>query len=64
LGEAVRAYVVPDGSRSVTPDDVLRVARGKLENFMVPREVVIVDELPHTESGKVRKRSLLEDAPV
>jgi long-chain acyl-CoA synthetase len=64
LGEAVRAYVVPDGSRPLTPDDVLRVARGKLENFMVPREVVIVDELPHTESGKVRKRSLLEDAAV
>ena len=62
LGEAVRAYVVPDGSRPLTPEDVLRVARAKLENFMVPREVVIVDGLPHTESGKVRKRSLLEDA--
>jgi acyl-coenzyme A synthetase/AMP-(fatty) acid ligase len=33
--------------------------RSKLENFMVPREVVLVDELPHTESGKIRKGSLL-----
>jgi acyl-coenzyme A synthetase/AMP-(fatty) acid ligase len=31
----------------------------KLENFMVPWEVVLVDELPHTESGKIRKGSLL-----
>jgi long-chain acyl-CoA synthetase len=64
LGEAVRAYVVPDGSRALMPEDVLRFARTKLENFMVPRDVIIVDELPHTESGKIRKRSLLEDASV
>ena len=64
LGEAVRAYVVLDGSAALTQEDILRFARTKLENFMVPREVVIVDELPHTEGGRVRKRSLLEDAPV
>jgi long-chain acyl-CoA synthetase len=64
FGEAVRAYVVLDGGRALTPEDILRFARTKLENFMVPREVVIVDELPHTESGKIRKRSLLEDAAV
>jgi long-chain acyl-CoA synthetase len=60
LGEAVRAYVVLDGSATLTQEDILRFARTKLENFMVPREVVIVDDLPHTESGKIRKRSLLE----
>ena len=59
LGEAVRAYVVLDGSAALTQEDILRFARTKLENFMVPREVVIVDDLPHTESGKIRKRSLL-----
>ena len=64
LGEAVRAYVVLDGSAALTQEDILRFARTRLENFMMPREVVIVDELPHTESVKVRKRSLLEDAPV
>jgi long-chain acyl-CoA synthetase len=63
LGEAVRAYVVLNGDRALTQEDILRFARTKLENFMVPREVFIVDELPHTESGKVRKRSLLEDRP-
>jgi long-chain acyl-CoA synthetase len=60
LGEAVRAYVVLDGTAALTQEDILRFARTKLENFMVPREVVIVDDLPHTESGKIRKRSLLE----
>ena len=27
---------------------------------MVPRDVVFVAELPHTDSGKIRKKSLLE----
>jgi acyl-coenzyme A synthetase/AMP-(fatty) acid ligase len=26
----------------------------------VPRDVLFVDELPHTDSGKIRKKSLLE----
>jgi acyl-coenzyme A synthetase/AMP-(fatty) acid ligase len=29
---------------------------------MVPREVVVLTELPLTESGKVRKRSLIDGA--
>ena len=33
--------------------------RSKLENFMVHREVVLLDELPRTESGKVRTGSLV-----
>ena len=61
LGEAVRAYVVLDEGAVLTESEILRFARSKLENFMVPREVVFLDELPHTESGKVRKRSLLEE---
>ena len=62
LGEAVRAYVVLDQGAVLTENEILRFARSKLENFMVPREVVFLDELPHTDSGKIRKRSLLEDA--
>jgi amino acid adenylation domain-containing protein len=57
LGQAIRAYVVradPD----LDERGVIRECRARLENFMVPREVVFVDELPKTESGKVRKKSL------
>ncbi len=59
LGEALRAYVVLDHGVALTEEDILRFARSKLETFMVPREVVLLDELPHTESGKIRKGSLL-----
>ena len=59
LGEALRAYVVLEEGAALTEEQILRFARSKLENFMVPREVVLLDELPQTESGKVRKGSLL-----
>jgi acyl-CoA synthetase (AMP-forming)/AMP-acid ligase II len=59
LGEALRAYVVLEQGAVLTEEQILRFARSKLENFMVPREVVLLDELPHTESGKVRKGSLV-----
>ena len=59
LGQAVHAYVVLD-DRTLTEHDILRFARSRLENFMVPKAVAIVDELPHTESGKVQKRRLVD----
>ena len=59
LGEALRAYVVLEQETVLTEEQILRFARSKLENVMVPREVVLLDELPQTESGKVRKGSLL-----
>ena len=37
---------------------MIRECRTRLENFMVPRDVVFMAELPHTDSGKVRKKSL------
>jgi long-chain acyl-CoA synthetase len=61
LGEAVRAYVTLEDGAVLTEDEILRFARSRLENYMLPREVILVDELPHTESGKVRKRSLLDE---
>jgi hypothetical protein len=27
---------------------------------MVPRDVILVEELPHSQSGKLRKKSLVE----
>ena len=62
LGQAVWAYVVLADGAVLTEFDILRVVRSKLENFMVPTQLVILDELPHTESGKVQKNRLLDDA--
>ena len=63
LGQAVRAYVVLQEEAELNEQQIIRVCRSKLENFMVPRDVVLVEELPQTESGKVRKKSLVDGGP-
>ncbi len=64
LGQAIRAYVVLQDDAQLSEQEILRVCRSKLENFMVPREVLLVEELPHTESGKVSKKRLREADPA
>jgi acyl-coenzyme A synthetase/AMP-(fatty) acid ligase len=60
LGQAVKAFVLLDDDAQLTEQEVIRACRAKLENFMVPKEVVFAAELPHTDSGKIRKKTLLE----
>ncbi|MGH3072205.1 MAG: class I adenylate-forming enzyme family protein [Gaiellaceae bacterium] len=60
LGEAIRAYVVLEEGAELGENEVVAVCRTKLEAFMVPKEVVFIDDLPKTPTGKVRKKSLTE----
>ena len=60
LGEAIRAFVVQADDASLTEQDVISACRSRIESYMVPRDVVFVDALPKTTSGKVRKKSLTE----
>ncbi|MDQ3874458.1 MAG: acyl--CoA ligase, partial [Actinomycetota bacterium] len=58
LGQAIRAFVVLDDGATLTEADIIRACRSRLENFMVPQQVVLLDELPQTTTGKIRKREL------
>ena len=60
LGEAIRAYVVLENGTTLGEPEIIAACRTKLESFMVPREVVLLDDLPKTPTGKIRKKSLLE----
>jgi amino acid adenylation domain-containing protein len=60
LGEAVHAYVALEDGAELTPQAIVAACRTRLESFMVPTEVFLVDELPKTETGKIRKQSLRE----
>jgi amino acid adenylation domain-containing protein len=57
LGQAVKAFVVRNGS-AITEREVLRHCSSRLEGFMVPQLVQLVDELPRTSNGKVDKAKL------
>jgi len=63
LGEAIHAYVALEEDSDLTARGVISACRERLESFMVPSEVVFLDELPKTASGKIRKKGLLESAP-
>ncbi|GAP10759.1 acyl-CoA synthetase [Bellilinea caldifistulae] len=57
LGQAIKAFIVKNNS-SLTETDVLRFCRNHLEDFMIPKIVQFVDELPKTSSGKIKKTEL------
>jgi acyl-coenzyme A synthetase/AMP-(fatty) acid ligase len=58
LGQAIRAFVALDDGAELAEADVVAACRLRLESFMVPREVVILEDLPRTDTGKVRRKSL------
>lgn len=60
LGQAIRAFVVPDPEVMMVARDVLKHCSESLEPFLVPREVVVLDELPKSPNGKV-DRSILKE---
>jgi amino acid adenylation domain-containing protein len=57
LGQAIKAFIVKNNS-DLTETDVLRFCRNHLEDFMIPKYVQFVDELPKTSSGKIKKTDL------
>lgn len=58
LGEAVQAYVKIAPGVQLTEREVIRHCLASLESYMAPKRVVFVDELPVTDSGKVRRSGL------
>jgi len=55
----VVAWVVPAGDAAVPGLDELRdLVAGRIARWAAPRELVIVDALPRTPGGKVRRAAL------
>ncbi|WP_297080962.1 long-chain fatty acid--CoA ligase [uncultured Demequina sp.] len=57
-GEVPLAIVALHEGAQVTPEDVLSHVRGRVAKYKLPRAAVLVDDLPRTASGKVRKVEL------
>ncbi len=58
MGEAIRAYVALEIGCVLSEKEIRGICLAKLESFMVPKEVVILPELPKTATGKIRKKDL------
>ena len=61
-GERPKAYVTVKEGRTIDGRDLIKWARNhsSISKFMVPREVEVVQELPKTSTGKIRKNILRE----
>lgn len=57
-GEAVQAWVVPVEGKTVTEGDILHSLHGYLARFKWPKDIQVVEELPHHVTGKVLRRML------
>ena len=53
--------VVKKADAQVTPQELLKFFEGRVAKWWIPDDVVFVDELPHTATGKLLKTKIRED---
>jgi fatty-acyl-CoA synthase len=61
-GETPRAYVVLKVGAAVCEEDLVAHVKQRIARYKASREVVLVEALPKTSTGKIRKTALREDA--
>jgi acyl-CoA synthetase (AMP-forming)/AMP-acid ligase II len=57
-GQRLAAFVVPAAGSAVTADELKDHVRDNLANYKVPRDIVVLDELPRGGTGKVLRNEL------
>jgi acyl-CoA synthetase (AMP-forming)/AMP-acid ligase II/NAD(P)-dependent dehydrogenase (short-subunit alcohol dehydrogenase family) len=58
FGQRLRAYVVATAGAEPTAEELRAHVKDHLPRFQAPRDVVFVEEIPRTATGKVRTRAL------
>ena len=58
--EAITAVVVPRPGTTIDPDALIGRVREHLAGFKTPKDVIVVDELPKTSTGKIQKNLVRE----
>jgi acyl-CoA synthetase (AMP-forming)/AMP-acid ligase II/thioesterase domain-containing protein/acyl carrier protein len=64
LGEDVAAAVVLRRDQRITAADLIEFVAKKLAEFKVPRQIVIVDEIPRSPTGKLQRTGLAKKLGV
>jgi len=57
-GETVKAFVSLRPGAQVSPDELVAHCKERMAAYKYPRQVVLVDELPKTVTGKILRREL------
>jgi len=62
-GQIAKAFVVVKPGQTLSPEELLAFCKGKIATYKLPREIVIVNELPRTPTGKLLRRVLKQKEP-
>lgn len=62
-GETVVAYVSVRAGQNVTPEEIIDFAKQRLAAYKYPRIVHVIEDLPKTPTGKIRRRALRDTPP-
>ncbi|MGJ0239782.1 AMP-binding protein [Novosphingobium fluoreni] len=62
MGEVTAAFVIPRSGATIEQADLTAWCRERMANYKVPRHLFVVDDMPRTPLGKVRKFELREQA--
>ncbi|MDD1605632.1 MAG: acyl--CoA ligase [Methylococcaceae bacterium] len=60
LGQAVCAFVVVREGETLSIQQVKHICSERLENYMVPKHVLLLPELPRTANGKLSRKLIME----
>jgi fatty-acyl-CoA synthase len=61
-GEIVVAVVVPKADHRVSSEQVMKLLEGRIARYKHPKEVIVVEALPKTALGKIRKEDVRQMA--
>lgn len=57
-GERVAAFIVPKAGQTVVPNEIKSFLKTRLSPFKVPKEYILVKDLPKSQAGKILKREV------
>jgi long-chain acyl-CoA synthetase len=60
LGEAVCAFVSAREGENLSVQQIKHICNDRLENYMVPKHVLLLPELPRTSNGKLSRKLIME----
>jgi fatty-acyl-CoA synthase len=52
--------IVPKKDENIEKDEIIAFMQGKIAKWWMPDDVIFVDEIPHTATGKIQKTTLRE----
>jgi long-chain acyl-CoA synthetase len=58
MGESIVAFITTYSNNQTNGKDIQKECASKLENFMVPQQIIFLDEMPKSSNGKIDKKDL------